>query len=427
MLYKKEYDLAYKYLYYENRKGNLYKNAFSQIPDNLIDIFKCFVGANSAFNESKKFENNVTSIKYKYYVLFILLCIMKDRIDHIKSYEGKPIYALNFEQEIEDTIAFDSEFINALSNREIFFNYFNDISIVYKYMEEFFVDRELSEKFDFFNRDIYERFIKENLNKITTSIENKKNHLLKASVDISDVKKQYLEAYNYGTSREQLDTFLFARNLNKKSLMDKVKWSFTKYNFRKPRNKAKIFIEAIEKAEYLMFDGASSVINRFNDSDNLNLFYMFAKRCIKINNINEIEKNINLSDYIVISNFNTWKDAYSKLVGSENVVCLKEIDSYARDIIIGKYKIPIIKNNDCFNENDSKYYKMLLINRKLFRITAEDYEDPTISEEPLGDLGIFKSIDKKYLTDKKIVIKARPFLNAEFAEEKIGYYLTKKR
>jgi hypothetical protein len=177
------------YLYYQGKYkdlreyiGNQMNNIFCMLPKNMQDIIKyVFTKENSIFNPyfKQKFNDYTTDNEYKYCILFLILCLIKQKIN-IHGKNIKYIETSNLDEHRKNiNIDFEKKSINSLLNVDIpqnieLINVLDNQDLT-SMLDMFFANKDLLTLFKFPNDMVqYREFILNRFEKIDEFIKRNK-------------------------------------------------------------------------------------------------------------------------------------------------------------------------------------------------------------------------------------------------------------
>lgn len=169
------------YLYYQNRfqdireyTANHLNSIRSMLPRNMQDIVKfVFIKRNSIFDKyfQQEFNSYTSDKEYKLYILFLIICTIKQRIDiHKMNIQQIPKLKLTKEQKKSWTKS-EKRDISELADAEIdpkdeLLNLLDDKDFI-GYLDKFFMNKEIFELFKISGEmEEYRRFILEQLEEV---------------------------------------------------------------------------------------------------------------------------------------------------------------------------------------------------------------------------------------------------------------------
>lgn len=415
MLLHKKYSLAYDYMYWQQPLDNSKSIYFFQlIPSSISDIVRCYIRGASIFQENQKFEENEDARIYKVYVLFILLYTLMHRS---KNSRNSNILVYN-ETMIKETILED------VDEHSLFFNYITGSNFE-KDFEKFTQSMEILQQFRINDPNKLKQFIQNIFESIAEIIKNKQTDLLNNPIcdeDITQFRDEYENGYNMfyegalklkqscDNKRNHLSFISFFKRGNNK------KWS--KWQSARSLNvhKEKARVIATSYPFQLMLNELVGGLYR-------ELLRKIDKQCTKIDNINDININNDIS-WGIITNFDNYVPTLRTLISEDNII-YGDNKFYVEGIKIGNKQIPFVQSNFRYHQNDREQLVMYIINTANIKLAKNDigirFSESTRESNNSDDF-----FPKEYETDKDVNITvSKPFRISFVENEIIGYKLLK--
>ena len=425
LIFKEKYHEAYQFMYYETPKDNYLRYSCPQIPLFLSDIFWCYVGKDSTFLQNQTFEKNQRSDKFKYFILFLLLCNAQDRYENLK----KQIQKMNnnirkgiLQIEKERYSDISDSLINQLSSEEMFFNNFNNQEYISEILNNFFENKALITTFQI--TQTYKQFILDKIKKFHEKVVKRREPIIKGKLsnDLRDIIKKYSQNVVDELTQDNFNSIFDTKPIRKKVLMDFIHSILFKTKLKSEKDLGKISVTQ-EKGRLLVYDNLEQTIYNLLLSQ---VYQHFFNKLIDItkpiNDIKEIPDIKQLANYCIITNFDNYKNIFQELLPKENII-VDKLKTFVNFIKIGKIKIPIIKKNYLFCKNFCEKHTILLI--ELDRKTFHEIE---VEEIPLSNEKVFDDLfHAEYSTDKEIKITIPSLFDIKYQSENIGYCLTREK
>lgn len=201
LIYRNQYQLLKDYIYYEEPPERITQYTRPQIPNTIDNILFNFIGNNSVFYNTQTFSSNVSSYKYKFYILFIMLLNSKNFAEKCKENLSKikktdwqyNFIEADFKRHNECSIDFNNIYFDNLMS-------FISVENYKKYLNEFKLETELLNVFECNDNDLI--FIEEILDDTIKKIKKAQTNLLKrkfedvVNLDFSSYKQKELKVKN---------------------------------------------------------------------------------------------------------------------------------------------------------------------------------------------------------------------------------------
>lgn len=415
MLLHKRYSLAYDYMYWQQPLDNSKSMYFYQlIPLSISDIVRCYIKGASIFQENQKFEENEDSRIYKVYVLFILLNALMYRSDNSRNDN-----ILSYNENI-----IDKNILEDVEEHSLFFNYITGSNFE-KDFKKFTQSIEILQQFRIQDTNKLKHFIQNIFEKIAEIIKNKQTDLLNNPIcdeDINQFRDEYENGYNMfyegalklkqscDNKRNHLSFISFFKRGNNK------KWS--KWQSARSLNvhKEKARVIATSYTFQLMLNELVGGLYR-------ELLRKIDKQCTKIDNINDININNDIS-WGIITNFGNYVPTLKTLISEDNII-YGDNKFYVEGIKIGNKQISFVQSNFRYPQNDREQLVMYIINTANIKLAKNDigirFSESTRESNNSDDF-----FPKEYETDKNVNITvSKPFRISFVENEIIGYKLSK--
>lgn len=201
LIYRNQDQLLKDYIYYEEPPERITQHTRPQIPNTIDNILFNFIGNNSVFYNTQTFSSNVSSYKYKFYILFIMLLNSKNFAEKCKENLSKikktdwqyNFIEADFKRHNECSIDFNNIYFDNLMS-------FISVENYKKYLNEFKLETELLNVFECNDNDLI--FIEEILDDTIKKIKKAQTNLLKrkfediVNLDFSSYKQKELKVKN---------------------------------------------------------------------------------------------------------------------------------------------------------------------------------------------------------------------------------------
>lgn len=416
-IFKNQYKKLKSYIHYEEPPERITQHTRPQIPNTINNILLSYIGSDSVFYNTQTFSANVSSRKYKFYTLFLLLINSKRFAEKCE----KNLAKLNSNDWQYEFIEKDFRYHNECSIDFSKINFDDLMSFIsignYKeYLDNFNKETELLNLFEIKNDDI--NFIDKILNNIILRIKKAQNNFLRrkfekiVKCEFSQYKQNELRVKNlyefinakiyYIFESVKEITFLGTNNTNLTN--------FYLMLYDKTYNKKRILSG---QYQYLFN-------NEPIDDFYRRLFNLLIEHCQKIASVDDIPFNIN-ENYQILSNFDRKQTFVSFGFKKENIKmkpCIvngeKEDDFDGADVSSIKINNNDIKisnyNNNFHFLNNNKTYPPAIILFDPQRISIELEEN-----RPIKFIDI-KGGQVKIQDDTQVKIKIPK-------DKSLGYYI----
>lgn len=351
LLFIKRYDLFNKYY------NNLDKNCFNNIFKYLSSLLPYIINKNySIFSAKNLMEFEKNNIKYKYYIIFYILINKKNFIqnytNNIKYYYKDNNNNINIKNYIDIAISEIKFAVNI--NNEDFNEYIKNLYDIYNINNQEWIKEKLN---DFLNIE---------------EIKNNKE-LIKQKPDT--YKKFILNIFNY----ININIDKYKINLMLKPLKDNIKNNFINHFtlldlefyqdnfFITKTNKIKNSSITLDKYYLLNLTYDDKLLDDLKTTYSYPIFTKISKHCKKINELSEIDTNIDLNDFIILSNFTV--NIFNEKELEKYNINISELQNFFTGITINNIIIKNISNNIyTFNDYQIKNYEILIIDKKKIKI-----------------------------------------------------------
>ena len=411
LIFRNKYEIAYDYLKTQENDESNTEYVYPQIPNTINQILPLFIGKYSVFSNDKSFDINVSSMKYKFYTLFLMLLYSKKfakKSEKILKNVDKKDWRY---ERIQNDIKFHSEFTLKMEDfflwKDIFaFQYIKSYS---EYLSKFKKEKLLIQAFEFEQKDI--DFVETILLKVVTGLEETKQNLL--NTDINELAKQPIlsQAKNDENYNLKID-FNIKSNRFIQNLKNTLPFNFIndKKNVEQPTESFSIFEKIYDKEQFLSYGYESFYLADY--------FYPYlldklSDYCKNISDINELIDE-DLNNFSVLSNIEYDFQFISLGVKKENLKTryLSEGFSDVKVLVLDKKEIPISEKNryftSCVNNEESI---VLIIDISAISISIGNEKEITFEE-------LSKTKEIKISNDTKF--------NIYLKKDKIGYCIRKK-
>lgn len=376
ILFANKYDLFLYYFYFEEGPERQTNYTRPQIPSRLDTIFNCFAGQNTVFDDTKIFSLNVSSSKYKFFTLFILLINSKNIGDRIsEKLKAVPKDNIVYQYEHERLKIFThppKDFLNNLFWDEILLS--NPLDGYKKYFKEFLQKDELLEKLDF--GESHKKFIKDKIDKVNNLISARKEKILKT--DIKDLVKEdfsgqlqkqtgakNIDEYIDGVLFSLVNTALAINPVKSLENTEETPIFLSKIKFNK-----KQFLFNIIQPSY------NIVINRLEKYIFTEIFYRLSEKCVAAGRLADMQAQ-DFSDYIILTSKRS-KQEFAKFFPQENIV-LEDKTNTVKELKINNISIKISHLNHYFESADIPPC-IMIINKSKFKISKGDNKPVQFSD-----------------------------------------------
>ena len=411
LIFRNKYEIAYDYLKTQENDESNTEYVYPQIPNTINQILPLFIGKYSVFSNDKSFDINVSSMKYKFYTLFLMLLYSKKfakKSEKILKNVDKKDWRY---ERIQNDIKFHSEFTLKMEDfflwKDIFaFQYIKSYS---EYLSKFKKEKLLIQAFEFEQKDI--DFVETILLKVVNGLEETKQNLL--NTDINELAKQPIlsQAKNDENYNLKID-FNIKSNRFIQNLKNTLPFNFIndKKNVEQPTESFSIFEKIYDKEQFLSYGYESFYLADY--------FYPYlldklSDYCKNISDINELIDE-DLNNFSVLSNIEYDFQFISLGVKKENLKTryLSEGFSDVKVLVLDKKEIPISEKNryftSCVNNEESI---VLIIDISAISISIGNEKEITFEE-------LSKTKEIKISNDTKF--------NIYLKKDKIGYCIRKK-
>ena len=412
LIFSNKYEIAYSYLKMEENEESLMKHTFPQIPNTINNILISFLGKHSIFSSEKTFDINISSIKYKFYTLFLMLLYSKRFAKKSEKYlNNYNKHDWRYEA-IKNDIKNHSEFTLKMEDSFVWEDIFapQNIKNYTEYLLKFKEEKLLIQTFEFEQKDI--DFVENILSKFIKILNQSKRNLLK--ININELVKQPMVSKYVKVGDNNLKNYLdivsynFINNLKNNlpfNLIDNDKNIKSIIHFP-------VFKKICNKEQFLSYKYERTY---FADYFYPHLLNTLAKYCQNISDINDINEN-NLESFSVLSNIE-YDFQFTTTLGikRENLKIrnISEGFSDVKALVLDKKEIPISEKNryftSCANNEESI---VLIIDISTISISIGNEKEITFEE--LSETNDIKICNN---TEFNIYLK----------KDKIGYCIRKKQ
>lgn len=419
---KNQYQMLKSYMYYEEPPNRTCQYTKPQIPNSINSIILKFIGNDSVFQNTQTFLSNVSSFKYKFYILFLLINYSKvfyDNYSNMLKELDKDNFNYNW---INDRIKSHSEF--SLEVSSVYFDVLTSFLVIenYQKMFKYFkLEIELHNIFSISEDNLI--FISTILNKVITKIKKARELLLQEK--ISDIVKK---EFSFQLQKE-LNVKSIEELLNQKLCIvieniRKLKFSCNDTSKLEIKNLI-LYQQTFNKEKFLLEQQYKTII--CYNSEPMNNFYnrllnLLIYSCKEVTNIKDFP--VQLDNYEIISTIFSKNSFLEFGFSEENLKCkatlvngkLEENSSHAeiKSIIINEQEIFISKNNWHFrsvSNNQINNPVMLLIDSSKLNISIEDGQPIQFKDIKNGEIEIHDNT--------QIIVKVPQ-------NKELGYYITKR-
>lgn len=412
LIYKGKYKEAYDYMYYETPKENHYEHNFPQMPCFLDEIFKCYLGKDSSFSQNQVFSKNQQSERYKFYTLFILLCNAKDRMDNLKQLNVNDFRQQYIQTEISRYSNSSQDFVNHLTNEELFFNYLNNIEKIRKILDDFFSNEELVSTFQI--NDSYKNYIIDKIILLHQKMDMRRKNILNSKLSqkqISEIKELKQDLYDALVPDNVINRIF---GVKKEIPAIALKMALGNITITK------------EKGRLIVYDDFEQQIYRMLEEKMYGqLFQKLRSISKKISSVDEITAQ-NLSDYCIITNFRAAKDTLLKAFPIDRII-MNDVPIGAKGIKIGNVTINVSREDYFFSKNSAKRNTILFIDKSKVSLCKTGVKDIKVKEIKLnGDKKFDDLFNPEYTTNEEISITMSSFLDIIYEQNAIYSFEIKK-
>lgn len=422
-IFKNQYQMLKSYMYYEEPPNRTCQYTRPQIPNSINNIILKFIGNDSVFKNTQTFSANVSSLKYKFYILFLMLNYSKvfyDNYSNRLKELDKDSFNYNW---INDRIKSHSEFSLDLSS--VYFDTLTSSLVIenYQKMFKYFKSEiELHNIFSISEDNLI--FISTILNEVITKIKKAKEMLLLEK--ISDiVKKEFSFQLQKELKVKSIEELLNQQLWNVMENIRKLKFSCNDTSRLVIKNII-LYYQTFNKEKFLLEQQYKTII--CNNSEPMNNFYnrllnLLIYSCNEVANIKDFPTQLN--NYEIISTIFSKNSFLEFGFSEENLKCkatlvngkLEENSSYAevKSIIIHGQEVNISKNNWNFrllHDNNIAYSVMLLIDSSKLDISIEDVQPIQFNDIQNGGIEL--------LDNTQVIVKVPK-------NKELGYYMIKKK
>lgn len=376
MIFRNKYDLFYIYINFEESIERVYSKNKPQIPNTIYSIFSCFCGHDNVFNSIPVFSENISSVKYKFFVLFVLLMNSKNFADDIlskkKNFYDNKIYSDYYEKELELHSVVSENMLNNLYWDEILITKIGLFKEYKRYFIEFKQNNNFIEKINFENK--HEIYIKEKIDDFIKLLDKRISIIFQTSIDVLIKKDFSLSMQKYFKSKN-IEEYI-------NSILDYI-WKYEMKEFLCECSNEKRIESNILKNLSVEFDKKSFLNTIVSDYGNIifdkvfreNTFEMIFnsiyKKCKKINTFTEICDEDISAKYIIITNLLIKGDFINVLHLNDNDVVIDKDTNRVLGIRFNGQEIKI--------SNLSHYFKLegqgiILLNKSKFKIAKNEKE-----------------------------------------------------
>lgn len=348
-VFKNQYQKLKSYMEYEESAERVMGHTLPQIPNSINGIIMEFIGDDSVFNITETFSANVSSRKYKFYILFLLLLNSKKLANQ---------HAKNLTKIKKDDWRYKYEEKNLKKHSKFGINFSKlpfDITMSYlilknykEHLECFKKETELLELFEYTAED--EKFIENILHSVIIKMEKARKKLLKKSISII-AKRSFSPYRKEKYNIKNLDKLL---NMNLNHGMSSIKEiEFNCQNeFHLADNELFLYKNTFEKERFL--SGGYEYIPNLMDDFYSRLFNLMLKHCQQLTSYIKLPKEI--ENYEILSTI-CHKEAFLSFGFKEDNLIIKQ-DIFPEVLKINNKEIKISKYNYHFNQlnkNDDKH------------------------------------------------------------------------
>ncbi len=422
-IYKNQYQMLKSYMYYEESPERYEWHIRPQIPNHINDIIFNFIGNNSVLNNTQTFSANVSSFKYKFYILFLMLnyskIIYNDFSNHLKQLDKENI---NYDW-INNHIKYYSCFSLDLStiHFDILTSYLS-IEDYKKYYNYFKLEKELLNIFNVSNDNLI--FISKILDDIILKIKEARNILLQEK--ISDIVKKELSYQGQkGLKAKNIEEFFNDQSSDVIDNIKKIKFS-CKDTSKLITNNIILYQQNFNKKDFLLKEEYKRLIYKYNIAPKGNfynrLLNLLINSCKEVKDITQFPNQ--LENYEIISTIFSKNSFLEFGFSEENLKCIstminRKLDDHSvhaeiKSVIINGKEINISKNNWNFRlVNNSK------INNSVILLIDPSKLDISIEERQPIQFTDIGNEDIEILDTTKVIVNVPK-------DKELGYYITKK-
>jgi len=417
-IFKNQYKKLKSYIHYEEPPERTKEYTRPQIPNTINIILFNFIGSDSVFRNTQTFSANVSSRKYKFYVLFLLLINSKKfaekcnaNLSKIKktNYEYKFIEN-DFKRYNECSINFDNiPFDNLMS--------FLYIEKYKEYLDKFCLETELLNILECQNDDL--TFIEQILDDTIKKIKKSQSKLLRRQFK-NIVKSEFSQYMQDNLKVKNLDNFINLKIYRVYESIKKIIFSCTD-----DTNLKNFYLDLYDKVynKRKLLSGQYRYVFDYEPMNDFysRLFNLLIENCQELPSINHIPLDT-ISNYQILSNFRQRQTFISFGFERDNIKVKKctingkeENDSDYADVNLIKINdtdIMISEHNNNFsslNNNGTYPYTIIIFDPKKISIEVGE-------EQPIKFNNI-KGGNVQILDDTQINIKLPK-------DKSFGYYIS---
>lgn len=381
LIFKNQYQLLKSFLYYEEPPERITQHTRPQIPNTINNILLSYIGSDSVFYNTQTFSANVSSRKYKFYTLFLLLINSKRFAEKCE----KNLAKLNPNDWQYEFIKKDFRYHNECSIDFSKINFDDLMSFIsignYKeYLDNFNKETELLNLFEIKNDDI--NFIDKILNNIILRIKKAQNNFLRRKFE-KIVKCEFSQYKQNELRVKNLYEFINAKIYYIFESVKEIKFLGTN-NTNLTNFYLMLYDKTYNKRRILSGQYQYLFNNEPTDDFYRRLFNLLIEHCQKIASVDDIPFNIN-ENYQILSNFDRKQTFVSFGFKKENIKmkpCIvngeKEDDFDGADVSSIKInnndiKISNYNNNFHFLNNNKTYpHAIILFDPQRISIELEE-------------------------------------------------------